>query len=162
MTSNSHLVATVRRPDMQPDCGTIGRVNGTCLCCGRTTRVQRHHPGRRNYTSITVPACQDCHTILTIWDGGQTGERQWATGVPDRMRVNAGVGDILYLACTRSGWHDLASEAEQVSEEFRTSFFVARCSATSTAYDIREITPDDPSTQLLEIKQMITEYQQCQ
>jgi hypothetical protein len=135
-------------------------VTGICICCGRFRVVQRHHPGRRECTAITVPACQECHTILTIWDGGLTGERHWEAGTPDVIRVNAGVTDILKLMCLRVAWFDMADETDQIIREF-SPLFAIRYSASDTAHVISEVTPDDLEQQINEIRTMMRSYQAC-
>lgn len=133
---------------------------GICVSCGRFRSVQRHHPGRRDHTDVTVPACQECHTVLTIWDGGRTGERHWTPKTPDIIRVKAGIADILKLACLRAAWFDMADEIELIIKDF-SSLFTVRYSSSNMAHVITETSPDNQETQIAEIRSMMREYQAC-
>lgn len=135
-------------------------MTGTCICCGRAGKVQRHHPGRRSFTDITVPVCGGCHTILTIWDGGIHGERQWSPETADVIRVKTGIADVLNLTCVRIGGHEARVEIEQIIKEFGPLFTV-RYSTSDTAYDIKQITPDNRTQQITEIRTMMERYLKC-
>ena len=129
-------------------------MTGICICCGRYRIVQQHHPGRRDYVTFTVPACQECHTILTIKDGGKHGERQWKPGTDPVIRVRAGIADILNLVCDRS---DYKYTAVEIISKF-TSFFTIRYSSSDTCYSVEPVKPDDRSRQIEEIKAMMNSY----
>ena len=37
-----------------------------CLLCGRTVRIEQHHPAGRNHDPpFTAPLCQACHALAT-------------------------------------------------------------------------------------------------
>lgn len=127
-------------------------MNGICVACGKRTRVQLHHPGQRTNTEIVVPVCVPDHVILTIWDGGKSGERNWIPGISERIRVRVGMFDVVRLASLRTGLSD--DEIWDLVNDYRPMFrFVP--SATQTAYKISRITPDDRVTQMKLLRKMV-------
>lgn len=62
-----------------------------CTTCGSSGPLEKHHVGRRKYSSITTMLCVPCHTFCTIAD---CYERQWTGDDSVILRLWAGVMDI--------------------------------------------------------------------
>lgn len=132
-------------------------MNGTCTCCGLNKSIQLHHPGRVKGFTV-VPVCQDCHKVLTVWDGGRTSQRTWNIDAPSFIRYRVGIAEVIKLTAIRRGM--AIDEVNQAITRFG-SHFVHRVAVSDVGRKIDVIRSPHRREHAEAIREMMEGYLKC-